>query len=426
MPDQLLDLTIGPPAHGGHCVARHDGRVVFVRHTLPGERVRARVTEATSRYWRADAIEVLEPSPDRVPSVWPEAGPGGVGGGELAHVALPAQRAWKREVITDALRRIGHIEPDHPAVAPLQVQYVPLPEGPSPVPGTGYRTRVTLIADGEGRAGMYRHRSDAVLAVGSLPLAHERIHELDLLGRTWPAGARIQAVAPSAGSPVVLVDGRPSEARSRGRRTAKNSDKPARVREVVRSGEQTYTYRVGADGFWQAHAGAPAALVAEVLRAAELRPGQRVLEMYSGSGLLTAPLATAVGAQGRVDAVEGTAGAVRDARRNAHGLDQIHLHDADVRRFVTAGTHAQPGGYDGRADVVVLDPPRSGAGEKVMRALTGAEPERVVYVACDPAALARDAAAARDAGYELVSLTAFDLFSHTHHVECVAVLARGA
>ncbi|WP_434080629.1 TRAM domain-containing protein [Sanguibacter sp. Z1732] len=212
MPDQLLDLTIGPPAHGGHCVARHDGRVVFVRHTLPGERVRARVTDATSRYWRADAIEVLEPSPDRVPSVWPEAGPGGVGGGELAHVALPAQRAWKRDVITDALRRIGHIGPDHPAVAPLQVEYVPLPEGPSPVPGTGYRTRVTLIADGEGRAGMHGHRSDAVLGVGSLPLAHARIHELDLLGRTWPAGARIQAVAPSAGAPVVLVDGRPSEA----------------------------------------------------------------------------------------------------------------------------------------------------------------------------------------------------------------------
>ncbi|MGC0250829.1 class I SAM-dependent RNA methyltransferase [Pseudactinotalea sp. Z1748] len=424
MPDQLLDLTIGPPAHGGHCVARHDGRVVFVRHTLPGERVRARVTEATSRYWRADATEVLEPSPDRVPSVWPEAGPGGVGGGELAHVALPAQRAWKRDVITDALRRIGHIGPDHAAVASLQVEYVPLPEGPSPVPGTGYRTRVTLIADGEGRAGMHGHRSDAVLGVGSLPLAHARIHELDLLGRTWPAGARIQAVAPSVGAPVVLVDGRPSEARSRGRRTAGNTDRPARVREVVRTGEQTYTYRVSADGFWQAHAGAPAALVAEVLRAAELRPGQRVLELYSGSGLFSAPLAAAVGAQGRVDAVEGAAGAVRDARRNAHGLDQIHLHDADVRRFVTG--QAQAGGDDGRADVVVLDPPRSGAGEEVMRALVATGPERVVYVACDPAALARDAAAARDAGYELASLTAFDLYSHTHHVECVAVLAPGA
>ena len=80
----IVDLEIGPVAHGGHCVARHEGRVVFVRHTLPGERVRARLTDAApdATFWRADAVEGLDAAPDRVPSAWPAAGPGGVGGGE--------------------------------------------------------------------------------------------------------------------------------------------------------------------------------------------------------------------------------------------------------------------------------------------------------------------------------------------------------
>ena len=106
-----LTLAVGAPAHGGHCVARPvddpGGRVIFVRHSLPGETVRARLTEMTSRTWRADAVEILQASPDRVASVWPEAGPAGVGGGELAHVALDAQRTWKRWVLADCLRRIG-------------------------------------------------------------------------------------------------------------------------------------------------------------------------------------------------------------------------------------------------------------------------------------------------------------------------------
>ena len=106
-----LVLTVGPPAHGGHCVARPaddpSGRVVFVRHALPGETVRAVMTGKSAKIWRADAVDVLSASPDRVEPLWPEAGPGGVGGAELCHVALPAQRTWKRWVLADCLRRIG-------------------------------------------------------------------------------------------------------------------------------------------------------------------------------------------------------------------------------------------------------------------------------------------------------------------------------
>lgn len=389
--------------------------MVFVRHTAPGERVRARITDTTSRFWRADAVEILEPSADRVPSRWPEAGPGGVGGGELAHLSLPGQRSWKAEVITDTLRRIGHLDPEHAAIGELQVAAVP---GDDEADGLHTRSRISLVADAQGRAGMYAHRSHEVRALGALPLAEERIVGADLLARRWPAGARIDAIAPSDGELLLLVDGEPLRG---GRRKV-------RERLTLPDG-RTYTYRVAGTGFWQVHTGAPAMLAEAVLAAAQVGPGTHVADLYSGSGLFSAPLAGETGPGGRVDAVEGDEQAVRDARRNAHGMDQIHLHTGDVATVLTQ-TRLEP-------SVVVLDPPRSGAGRQVLDAVlrpgpgrgpgagdTGTGPDRVVYVACDPAALARDLAHAGSLGYELLALQAFDIFPHTHHVECVAVLSQ--
>jgi tRNA/tmRNA/rRNA uracil-C5-methylase (TrmA/RlmC/RlmD family) len=427
---EKVELHVGAPVHGGHCLARLDGRVVFVRHAIPGERVLARLTETSRKgYWRADAVEILEPSPDRVPSVWPEAGPGGVGGGELAHVALPAQRRWKAAVVEDALKRVGGLE--------RTVEVSPVP-GDDERNGLGWRTRVELTADARGRAGMFRYRSHDIVPLTDMPLAVPAIRELGLHSRRWPPGARIDAIAPSGARidaatptgdrPLVLVDGEPLRG---GRRS---------VRERVVVAGREHEYRVSGTGFWQVHVGAPQLLAEAVLAAAELTPGAHVLELYSGAGLLTLPLAAAVGPSGRVDAVEGDPGAARDARRNAHGLGQVVLrtgdvgsvvlhtgdvgsvvlHAGDVGALLARDEQLRPGEP---ADVVVLDPPRSGAGARVVTAICARRPARIVYVACDPAALARDLRVAREHGYELTELHAFDLFPHTHHVECVAVLA---
>lgn len=412
--DERPVVEVGSPAHGGHMVARLDGRVVFVRHTAPGELVRLAVTDRRSRFWWADAVEVLRPSPDRVPSVWPEAGPGGVGGAELAHLTVPAQRALKAEVLRDTLRRIGgpEVAADVAALAPGGLVVEGLPGDDD---GLATRTRIDLTADTDGVAGMHRHRSHDVLALRELPLAHESIAALGLLGagspwrRTFGPGARITAVAPAVGEPVVLVDGAPVALRgaARGRRT---------VRESVDLGEEAVTYRVSATGFWQVHRSAPATLARTVRELAAPRAGDRVLELYSGAGLLTVPLARAVGESGRVDAVEGEPAAVRDARRNLHAYPWARLHHgavtADAVRELGAGS-----------SVVVLDPPRTGAGAAVITAMTHLRPDRVVLVACDPAALARDLRAARDHGYAPVALRALDLFPHTHHFEVVVALA---
>lgn len=414
----MIELEIGDPAHGGHCVARNEGRVVFVRHALPGERVRARVLDERSRFWRAEAVEVLRPSPDRVPSAWPEAGPGGVGGGELAHVALPAQRAWKEQVLADTLRRIGgeRLAEDVAAAVggPVRVEALP---GDDDAGGLGTRTRIELTVAPAGLAGMHRYRSHDVVPLAEMPLAAPEIAGLGLLGagsrwrRAWRPGSRVEAVAPSAGDPLVLVDGEPTRPGK-----APGSDPRRTVRETVRTPVGALTYRVSGAGFWQVHRRAPETLVAAVLGAARPRPGERVVELYAGAGLLSVPLATAVGETGSVLTVEGDARAVRDARRNLHAHPWAELRHGRVDARSVAAAE--------RADVVVLDPPRAGAGRGVVEAAAALGPTRIVHVACDPAALARDLRLAADLGYAVRALRGFDLFPHTHHVEAVALLER--
>jgi len=407
----VVELEVGAVAHGGHCVARLEGegrgRVVFVRHALPGERVRARLVEAApeARYWRAEAVEVLEASPDRVASPWPEAGPGGVGGADLAHVALPAQRRWKAAVVAEQLARLAGVERE------VEVETAP---GEEERGGLRWRTRIELSVDAEGRAGMRRVRSHEVVPLRSMPLAHERIEELGLFERRWPAGSRVEAVAPSLGDPVVLVDGAPW----RGGRPDSRPNARRAVQERVLVAERELRYRVAAAGFWQVHREAPGVLVAAVLEAVGDVTGARLLDLYSGAGLLTVPLAHAVGERGSVLAVEGDARAVRDARRNVHGLGQVRLVEGEVTRTLVD----QVGRL--RAEVVVLDPPRQGAGRTAVAAIAATGARRVVYVACDPAALARDVGYLQGQGFALTALRAFDLFPMTHHVECVAVLDR--
>ena len=412
----LLELEIGPVAHGGHCVARHDGRVVFVRHTAPGERVLARLTQAgaDASLWRADAVEILEPSPDRVPSAWPAAGPGGVGGGELAHLALGAQRRWKEFVVAEQLRRLAH---DDRAV---DVQGLP---GEDERGGLQWRTRIDLVVDDDGRAGMRGYRSHRIQALDSMPLAVEAIGDLDLFDRRWPVGARIEAIAPVGGDlPVVLVDGVLWDLARH--RAATGAQVRAAVHELVPARGQQYRYRVTADGFWQVHRAAPTTLVEAVLDGLEGLDldGATVVDLYSGAGLFSAPLADAVGPTGQVVAVEGDERAVHDARRNAHLRRNVTLLHGDVSR-VLADPDADASLV--HADAIVLDPPRTGAGRAIVGQIGALRPDRVVYVACDPAALARDVSYFAEAGYGLTGIRAFDLFPMTHHVECVAVLDRG-
>jgi tRNA/tmRNA/rRNA uracil-C5-methylase (TrmA/RlmC/RlmD family) len=384
-------LTLGGVAHGGWCVARLDGLAVFVSGALPGETVLAEVTERRSKLWFARTAEVLEPSPDRVPHVWPLAAATGIGGADLGHVALAAQRRWKAEVVAQQLRRIAHLEQ---AVA---VEAAPGDDGRG---GLAWRTRAAFTANAAGRLAMAVPGTRDLVAVDSMPLLHEDLQVAAPWEREWAPGTRVTAVRPSGGPPFI---------------TDKHAG--AAVTEKLAWAGEEFSYQVDSAGFWQAHREAPALLAAAVMPAADVRPGEAVVDLYAGAGLFSLPLAAAAGVTGRLAAVEGDLRAAARLAQNLRPYNWAAAIHADVKA-VFARRRALPQ----RPAAVVLDPPRQGAGEKVAAAIAGLGPGRVVYVACDPAALARDVACFERLGYTLAALRAFDLFPHTHHVECVATL----
>ena len=425
-----VEVEVGPVAHGGHCVARYEGRVLFVRHALPGERARVRVTSgsAAQRFWRADVVQVLEASPDRVEPPCPWARPGLCGGCDWQHVALPAQRDLKAAVVREQLDRLGGVEVD------VEVEAVPVPGREDD--GLAWRTRVQYAVDASARAGLREHRSHRVVPIDWCRIATDGVRGLDVPGRSWPGVEAVDAVAAGSGERAVVVV-------PLGRRVPKVSglpdgtsvvlarpgeNKPERVRGrtwlaepvALPAGEESF--RVAASGFWQVHPAAASTLAAAVHDLAGARTGDTALDLYAGGGLFSSVLAAAVGPDGAVLSVESDGQAVRDARRNLHDHGQVRI---ERGRTETVLDHLRVSGQVDRADVVVLDPPRSGAGRAVVDQLVGLQPRVVVYVACDPAALGRDTGLLAERGYRLDALRAFDLFPMTQHVECVARFVPG-
>lgn len=399
MSEELPIVDVGPVAHGGHCVARLDGQVVFVRHTLPGERVRIRVTDRSKRFLRADAVEVLEAAPGRVAPPCRYAGQ--CGGCDFQHVDPEAQLDLLTSVVSEQLQRLAGVEWDG------RVESV----GDS----LGWRTRVTFAIDATGRPGLRAHRSHEVVPVEECLIAHPDLP--DVLGQRWDTGP-VEGVVASTGESLVVTDA--SVPRGLADGVVGTDGQVRHGRRAVHEEVRDRRFRVTGSGFWQVHPASATTLVDAVLAGADLRPGDHAADLYAGVGLFTAFLAQDVGPEGRVASVESDPGGSRDARRNLHDLAQVQLIDRTTERSLRDGSLV--GSLDGRVDVVVLDPPRTGA-KRAIADIVELRPRRIVYVACDPAALARDLVAPLAAGYKLVSLRGFALFPMTHHVECVAVLA---
>ncbi|GLW28697.1 class I SAM-dependent RNA methyltransferase [Actinoplanes regularis] len=407
-----IELTVGAPAHGGHCVARFGGphgRVIFVRHALPGERVTAEITERHRGYLRADAVEIHEASPDRVEPPCRFAHPGGCGGCDLQHVSADAQLRWKTQVVREQLSRLGGLTPEEQDK--IFVRTEPL--------GTGllnWRSRIRYAVDAADRPGLLQHRSHQVVPIDRCLIAHPAIQELDLLRRSWPGSAALQAVASSGGDVVTLerpagtsgsADGDPTE-EPNGTGLARLAG-PERVTEVVGG----RTWEIPPDSFWQVHPEAAATLTTAVLEMLRPAEGEVTWDLYGGAGLFAAAVAPLTGA--RTTVVESSPAGVAAARANLADLPRVEVVQAAVETALSRRRIAGP------VDLVVLDPPRAGAGAGVVRGIAAAEPRAVVYVACDPAALARDVKTFRSLGWQLAELRAFDCFPMTQHVECVAL-----
>ncbi|HVX23090.1 MAG TPA: TRAM domain-containing protein [Acidimicrobiales bacterium] len=408
-----MELRVGAMASGGGCMGRApDGRVVFVRHALPGELVEAEVTEETARFLRADAVAVREPSPDRVVPPCRYAGPGRCGGCDWQHVAVAAQRRLKAEMVAEQLRRVGGVD-----------RAVVVEEVPGAPDGLGWRTRVRFAVDGDGRAGFRRHRSHEVQPVDRCLLAAAEVEGAGVEGRRWPGVDEVEVLGgPGVDGVVTSVAGErrrqvPAAALPDGPGGVVVDGRTVRPPRRVTTEVRGRRFGVSAGVFWQVHPGAPEVLARAVLDALAPRPGEAVADLYAGVGLFAVLLAAAVGESGAVTAVERDRRACADAVANAAGLPQVSVVRSSVTPRLVAGELGHP-------DLVVLDPAREGAGKPVMAALAGLvpAPRRMAYVSCDAASFARDARVLLDAGWSLASLRAFDLFPMTEHVELLGVL----
>ena len=394
-----LTLTTGPPANGGSCVARHEGRVVFVRYALPGETVKVRVVGDHGSYWHADVVEVIDPSPDRIDSLCPIAGVDGAGCCDLAFAEPAATRRLKGAVVANQLARLGRYQwrdEDSATAEPV-----------GDVGATGWRTRVRLDTSGEGRAGFHRYHSSEL--VTELNCAQLPAGMLDGLNDwVWPPGAQLHVAVDDDGDRHVVQSGPRTGRKSTTQVVDGNYEAVQRVGERI--------WRVPVTAFWQAHRDAARIYSDLVADWAQLDAGMTAWDLYGGAGIFAAVLAEAVGERGRVVTVDTSRGASRSAREALADLGWVSVVTDSVRRAL--GQQAE------RADVAVLDPPRSGAGRDVIDLLAAAEVPRVVHIGCEAASFARDVGLYLAHGYTVEDLRVFDSFPLTHHVECVAVFTR--
>jgi tRNA/tmRNA/rRNA uracil-C5-methylase (TrmA/RlmC/RlmD family) len=403
MAGREVEIEATKVAHGGVCVARLDGRVVFVSDAIPGETVVARITDDSKpSFWRAETVRVLEPSPHRQAHVWAEAAvdrdpEDRVGGAEFGHIELGHQRELKAQVLDEALHRMAGI--DRRTVV----------EGlPGRRDGTAWRTRVRLHVADDGTVGPFAARSHRVITVRTLPLANEAVREAAPLREQFTGAETVDVLAPGSGGARLIV----------------GTQAPSVVREQVGDRE----FRVDDSGFWQVHEGAALALTEAVQAAidpARFDPQAANLDLYGGVGLLAAAVGDRFGRTVRITTVESDARATDHAAENLADWVGASAVTARVEHWVRSLAAASPGERSRlAAGTVVLDPPRAGAGRAPLEALAAVRPAQVVYVACDPVAFARDAATLAGLGYRLDGLRALDLFPHTHHVEAVGTFVR--
>jgi tRNA/tmRNA/rRNA uracil-C5-methylase (TrmA/RlmC/RlmD family) len=396
--DETMTIRVERPATGGAVGRADDGRVIFVRYALPGELVRVALTETTSKFYRGDAIEVLGPSPERVSPPCPYAHPGGCGGCDLQHASRSAQLSWKASLVEEHLRRIAGLEKTIDVIDIAGDQ-------------KGTRTRLRCAVDEEDRLALRQARSHDLAAINPCWIADEAF--APAFRTTWPGITEVELRAIGEGAPFAVAQRLSERGTTYELRGLNGSTLDPTTHS--RANVAGHVYSIGPLSFWQSHRDAPRVLLENVLEFAQLQSGDDVADLFSGVGLFSVPMAKAVGASGRVTAVESSPFAVRDARSNAVGLKQLKVREWSVTPRSVNDTVREN-------SIVVLDPPRHGLAKGVGSAIARRSPRRVVYVSCDAATFARDLKDFLGSGFALSDLRVFDLFPMTEHIELVALL----
>lgn len=437
-----LELTIERMSYGADAIAHTaDGKTVFVSGgAVPGDTVRAKLTDDGERFSRATLMEILEPSPERITSPLPFVAL--TGAAPWGNMTYESQLREKKAGVVSTLQRIGHFSPKETSELVRNIV--------APGESWGYRNKIELAFKRVGRktlVGMYAPNGQDIIRIKNCPLldkSHEKIvgavsgalsylsgsHELDIERIGIRASRRTKDVevalwtAPGGFSRAqvarVLKDA--TSATSIVRVMTKGPSKARRIAGVERlSGAGSWSeligdehMRVSAPSFFQVNTKGAEKLVELVLRGLEVQEDDEAMDLYCGAGTFTLPLARRAGF---VSAVESYGPAVRDLRRNLEtsGLENVDAIGGDAGRSFP----------DTDADIIVVDPPRAGLAPDVIKQLSEQSARAIAYVSCDPATLARDLRRFVDAGtFYPISVTPVDLFPQTFHVENVCLMSR--
>jgi 23S rRNA (uracil1939-C5)-methyltransferase len=401
-----LELTLTTMSNGADAIGRHEGKAIFVPFAIPGEAVRVEIVEDKPTFARAKLIEVLSPSPDRVTPVCKHFGV--CGGCQWQHMRYEAQLRWKKQVVIDQLTRIGGI------ASPNVLDTIP---APSPL---HYRNHVQFSQTEEGKLGFISVQSDkSVLKIEECHITHPDIMSLfNQLDIEKLDVERIGVRVTDDDTMIVFESdsGEPPDVELELDASVASVDKDGNVFTMIGSDHLIETingrdFKVSASSFFQVNTAQAGRLVEAAMKGLGVQDGDTVLDLYCGVGLFTAFIAEKAA---RVIGVESFAPAVRDAEVNLDEFNNVELYESPVEMAMEHLVKES-------VQRVILDPPRAGCDKRVLKSLLKIAPQRIVYVSCDPATLARDAKRLIAGGYKLESATPLDMFPQTHHIETVAI-----
>jgi 23S rRNA (uracil1939-C5)-methyltransferase len=431
---ELLTLDVESLAYGGRGVARRNGYVVFVAGALPGDRVTAVVTKAKRGYAEASASEIVRESPDRVP---PRCNHGGepCPGAPWQALAYEEQLRHKQSQVEDALIRLGglagfELEPIEPAVERWRyrnkLEYSFGERDDELVLGFHARGRWDLVVDADDcqlaseRNNQMRNELRAWARSESLPAYDRRSRSGVLRNLVIREGRRTGQLQTRLVTSPVEIPRPPVDLHTIAEGTGDAVAGPtgALGSEFLEEELCGLRFRISHRAFFQTNTEMAERLYGIAAELAGLTGIERVFDLFCGIGSLGLALA---GRAGEVWGVEIVPEAIADAEENArlNGIENAQFRAGDARREIRPLLAEA-----GRPDLVVVDPPRAGLSKKVVRRLIECEPDRIVYVSCNPTTLAPNAAQLAKAGYRLRRVKPVDMFPQTPHIECVALLER--
>ena len=382
----VVTLDIGEIAHGGHFLARHYNRVIFVRHGISGETANVKITSIKSKLAFGDVVKILKPSKDRVNPPCKYSKPNGCGGCDFQHISIDLQRNLKKIVIKDQFKRIAKIE--------ISPEFI----FTEPFSGLHWRSRLDLAVSTNGKAGLYSHKSNEIVEIDECLIAVKEINESDVFSKYWENRERLRLSISSKNELNINQSGR-------------NILGTYELQQVVEGNK----FIISPSSFWQSHINAPRLLLQQVIKFADIKLGNIICDLYGGAGLFTGPMAKIAGETGKVYLVEQDKDCIGDAKKMFKDNKNIVILFGKVEQKISKIK---------KIDIIVLDPPRNGVKKKVINQIINKKANSIVYVSCNPSSLARDTKILLENNYVLNHLVGLDLFPMTHHIECVASFKR--